>query len=159
MIKLGEPAGRASELAWRALDPDGKASEQVRRASKKAATLVGPRIKLGETWSQLGGPQSLLGGPQNQLGGPTKPAGRFSEPGGRPPGKGGGQRQNRAFIICGGTIGHRPLRGRCPKTNRNRLFTCSDSRLSGTPTTHPPKYEDVLVRALTQSRKAAEITG
>ena len=25
-------------------------------------------------------------------------------------------RQNGAFLVCGGTIGHRPLRGRCPKT-------------------------------------------
>ena len=49
-----------------------------------------------------------------------KPAGRASEPGGRPRGEGGTEKKerkknNEAFIVCGGTIGHRPLRGRCPK--------------------------------------------
>ena len=47
-----------------------------------------------------------------------KPAGRASEPGGR---AGGGtekkeREKNRAFTVCGGIIGHRPLWGRCPKS-------------------------------------------
>ena len=87
-----------------ALDP-------VRKASEQAAALGGPRIKPGEPWSQLEGPQSQLGGPRSQLGGPQSQVG----------GPGGGRRKkirnNGAFTVCGGTIGHRPLRGRCPKKN------------------------------------------
>ena len=32
----------------------------------------------------------------------------------------GEKRKNGAFLVCGGTIGHRPLRGRCPKRERER---------------------------------------
>ena len=30
------------------------------------------------------------------------------------------ERKNRAFIVCGGTIGHRPLWGRCPKRGEKK---------------------------------------
>ena len=64
------------------------------------------------------GPRSQVGGLQSQLGGRGE----------------GGRRRNRKkriterFPICGGTIGHRPLRGRCPKTGvlENREKTISE---------------------------------
>ena len=31
-------------------------------------------------------------------------------------------RENGAFLICGGTIGHHPLRGRCPKRRRTSIM-------------------------------------
>ena len=42
----------------RASEPAGRpwATEQARRASEEAAALGGPRIMLGEPWSQLEGP-------------------------------------------------------------------------------------------------------
>ena len=40
------------------LEPAGRASEQDRRASEKAAALGGPQIKLGGPRSQVGGPKS-----------------------------------------------------------------------------------------------------
>ena len=100
----------------------------------EAAALEGRWIKLLKPWSQLGGPPSKLVEPAalggldetwSQLG---EPAGRGSDPAGRnlKPGEralksagrvsepaGGGrrerERQNGAFLVCGGTIGHCPL--------------------------------------------------
>ena len=43
---------------------------------------------------------------------------------------GGGEereKQNGAFLVCGGTIGHRPLQGRCPKTRK----ICPKTRIIG----------------------------
>ena len=70
--------------------------------------LEGSLRKLGGPWSQLGTPWSQLGGPWSQLVGPAE------RPGGR--GKEEKERKNSAFLVCGGTIGHRPLWGHCPKT-------------------------------------------
>ena len=90
--------------------------DPVRKASEQAAALGGPRIKSGEPWSQLGGPQSQLGGPQSQL---REPRSQLGGPQSQVGGPGGTEKKerekNRAFTVCGGTIGHRPLRGRCPK--------------------------------------------
>ena len=107
-----EPAGRASEPAERTLNPAGRAlepaarvSEQVRRALEPAGKALEPAERASE------------------------PARRVLEPAGRPGaswegqlrGRGGTEtdrqteRENRALPVCGGTIGHRPLRGRCPK--------------------------------------------
>ena len=94
------------------------------RSSEEAAALGGPRIKQGEPWSQLGGasepagrPQSQLGGPQSQLGGPQSqvkgPRGGGTEKNNNK--NKNNKKNNGAFLVCGGTIGHRPLRGRCPK--------------------------------------------
>ena len=87
--------------------------DPVRTASEQAAALGGPRINPGEPRSQLGGPQSQLREPRSQLGGPQSQVGG---PGGRGGRRKKRDRQNGAFLVCGGTIGHRPLRGRCPKT-------------------------------------------
>ena len=86
-------SGRASEPVGRASEPAGRASEPAGRASEPAGSASEPAERA------------------------PKPAGRASEPGRRP---GGGtekreRKKNRAFTVCGGTIGHRPLRGRCPK--------------------------------------------
>ena len=68
----------------------------------------GDRIKLGELWSQLGGPKRRLGEP---------PAGKaLWKPVGDP--RGGTRKkkkENGVFLVCGGTIGYRSLRGGCPK--------------------------------------------
>ena len=58
----------------------------------------------------------------------VEPLGKALEPTGRPGaswagqlrGRGGTEekRENEAFLVCGGTIGHSPLRGRCPKGRR-----------------------------------------
>ena len=80
---------------------------------------MGAWSQLGGPWSLLEGPQSQLGGLRTQLGGPwSQLGGPWSQLGGQLRGRGGdGEREkNGAFIVCGGTIGHRPLRGRCPKT-------------------------------------------
>ena len=58
-----------------------------------------------------------------------KPAGRASETGGRPRGM-EEKRENGAFLVCGGTIGHHPLRGRCPKMEISGSV-CSGAILSG----------------------------
>ena len=47
-----------------------------------------------------------MGGPAGSLGGGRK---RQTD------------RQNGALPVCGGTIGHRPLRGRCPKKEVRRI--------------------------------------
>ena len=127
--------GRAVEPAWRAPKPAGRASEE-------AAALGGPRIKLGEPCSQVRGPWIQLG--VSRLAGTAlipaertlELAERALESAGRPfeaswearshlrgPGKGGRRKQtdrlNGAFMICGGTIVHRPLQGRYPKAWKN----------------------------------------
>ena len=84
----------------------------------EAAALGGPRIKLVEPWSQLGGPQSQLGGPQSQLGGPqSQLGGPQSQVGGPVETENEKKKEMKTEKIpnCGGTIGHRPLRGHCPK--------------------------------------------
>ena len=66
------------------------------------ACLEGPGASW-EAWSQLGGPAERPGGGTET------------------------ERQNRALPVCGGTIGHRPLRGRCPKSTlalNNRVHHC-----------------------------------
>ena len=107
--------------------------------------LEGPQSQLGGLWSQLGGPWSWLEGSLSNLGaswegpgacqeglraswegpgasweGPGASWEAWSQLGGpaeRPGGDGDRKRErkNRALPVCGGTIGHRPLRGRCPK--------------------------------------------
>ena len=103
-MKLGEPwsqLGGPQSLLGRPQSQPGGPQSQLRR----------PRSQLGGSQSWLGGPWSHLRGPWSHLGGPAE----------RP--EGGGQRQtererereNGVFLVCGGTIGHRPLRRRCPK--------------------------------------------
>ena len=87
-------AGRGMEQAGRALEPAGRTLEPAERASEPAGRVLEPAGRPGASW-------------EGQL-----------------RGRGGGRRQkerkkerkNRALPVCGGTIGHRPLRGRCPKT-------------------------------------------
>ena len=69
--------------------------------------MASPHREIFSAGSQLRGPQSQLGGPQSQLGG-----------------DGEKRKKNGAFIVCGGTIGHRPLRGRCPKTEKLYVVFC-----------------------------------
>ena len=86
-----KPAGKALEPAERALEPPGKALEPAERALEPAGR---PFEASWEARSHLRGP-----------------------------GKGGRRKQtdrlNGAFMICGGTIVHRPLQGRCPKARKN----------------------------------------
>ena len=89
-----ESARWASELAWRAsepagrvLDPVGKASEQARRASEEASALGEP---TKSSWESLRARWEARGDEEKR-------------------------EKNVAFLVCGGTIGHRPLRGHCPK--------------------------------------------
>ena len=75
-----EPAGRAMEPAWRAPEPAGRVSEQARWALE-------PAVRPRASWEgQLRGL------------GEDKEKKRQTE------------RENGAFVVCGGTI------GRCPKT-------------------------------------------
>ena len=85
-----EPAGRALEPAGRASEPAGWTLEPAGWALEPAERALEPAGRPGASW-------------EGQL-----------------RGRGGGRRQkknNGAFIVCGGTIGHRPLRGRCPKSS------------------------------------------
>ena len=86
-----EPVGKALESAGRALVPAGRALEP---AGKPGASWEGPNA----SWEARG-----------QLGGPAE----------RPEGGRRKEREIRAFLVCatGSTIGHHPLRGRCPKAN------------------------------------------
>ena len=113
--RASEPAGRTLKPAGRALEPAGRVSEQARRALEPAGRALEPAKRASEPARRA-----------------LEPAGRALEPAGRPGaswegqlrGRGGGRRQtdrqkerkNRALPVCGGTIGHRPLRGRCPKS-------------------------------------------
>ena len=92
--RASEPAGRTLEPAGRALEPAGRVSEQARRALEPAGRALEPAERASE------------------------PAGRALEPAERPGGtetERKRERENRVLPVCGGTIGHRPLRGRCPK--------------------------------------------
>ena len=93
--------------------------------------LGGLQSQLGGLQSQLGGPLSQLGGPQSQLGGPQsqlrEPRSQLGGPQSQGEGPWGGtekkeKKKNRAFTVCGGTIGHRPLRGRCPKSKTMTMY-------------------------------------
>ena len=70
----------------------------------------GPQSQLRGPQNQLRGPQSQLRGPQTQLGGPRGGDGRTETRKTR-------TRKTRTekISLCGDAIGHRPLRGRCPK--------------------------------------------
>ena len=79
-----EPAWRAIELARRASGPAGRPGA-ISELSEKALDHV------QGSWSHSEEPRSQVGGPQNQLGG-----------------QGDTKRENAVFLVCGGTIGHRP---------------------------------------------------
>ena len=72
------------------MEPAGRGSEPAGRGSDPA----GRNLKPGER--------------------ALESAGRVSEPAGG--GRRQRERQNRAFLVYGGTIGYRPPWGRCPKT-------------------------------------------
>ena len=52
------------------------------------------------------------------------------------------------ILLCGGTIGHRPLRGRCPKTTITKIAT-----------TGPRVASEDLERALDELARALEGLG
>ncbi len=63
-LRALEPAERTSVLVGNALEPAGRALDPIWTASVQARTpeeAGGPRIQLGEPWSQLGGPQEPAG--------------------------------------------------------------------------------------------------
>ena len=103
-----EPDGRASELAGRASDPagNGRASELARRAFELPRWVSQPAGRVlvsSEPWTFWKG----LGVSREGLGASWEP-GRLE--------KENGERS----LVCGGTIGHRPLRGRCLKSSKGR---------------------------------------
>ena len=115
-----EPAGRASELAWRASEPAVRAPEPAGRALEPSErTLESARRVSGPAGRALMPVERLLEPAERAL----KPAeraletweGQLGAPGGGTETERETDRQNGAFLVCGGTIGHRPLRGRCPK--------------------------------------------
>ena len=103
-----EPAGRALEPSGRALEPAGRVSEQARGAPEPDGRALEPTERASEL------------------------AGRALEPARRPGANWEGQvrgrrgrrekKNNGALLVCGGTIGHRPLLGRCPKTRCCRRY-------------------------------------
>ena len=94
-----KPAGKALELAERALEPAERALEPAERALESVERALEPAWRPFEaSWAA----RSHLRGPE----------------------EGRGQRKqtdilNGAFMVCGGTTGHRPLQGRCPKARKN----------------------------------------
>ena len=87
------PHRRASgglEPAGRALEPAGRASEPAGRTLEPAGRALEPAGRPGASW-------------EGQL-----------------RGRGGGTetQRKRALPVCGGTIGHHPLWGRCPTTTK-----------------------------------------
>ena len=91
-----EPAGRALEPAGRASEPAGRTPDPAGRSLEPAGRALEPAGRPRASWE--GQPRSRGGGGD---GGKTQR-----------------ERKNRALPVCGGTIGHRPLRGRCPKTRK-----------------------------------------
>ena len=92
-MRAPEPVGRALEPGKLAVESAGRVAEAAGRVLKPAerppgASLNGSGVSWGAFGSQLGG---------------LKPPGR------------NGDGENGAFLVCGGTIGHCPLKGRCPK--------------------------------------------
>ena len=87
-----EPPGRALEPAGRASEPAGRTPGPAGRSLEPAGRALEPAGRPGASWEgQLRGRRGGDGDRQTD-------------------------RKNRALPVCGGTIGHRPLRGRCPKT-------------------------------------------
>ena len=87
-----EPAGSTPDPAGRSLEPAGRALEPAGKALEPAGRPLEPAGRPGVSWEgQLRG----RGGTETD---------RQTD------------RKNRALPVCGGTIGHRPLLGRCPKS-------------------------------------------
>ena len=78
--------GRPSDQVEKAFDSAGRASEPAGRASELARMASEP---VGRAPKPAGGPQSQVGG----LGGRREKT----------------ERKNGVFLVCSGTIGHRPL--------------------------------------------------
>ena len=93
-----KPAGKALELAERALEPAERALEPAERALESVERALEPAWRPFEaSWAA----RSHLRGPEEE--------GRRKQT----------DRLNGAFMVCGGTIGHRPLQGRYPKAWKN----------------------------------------
>ena len=87
-----EPGERALESGGRVPEPAGRTGRALNPAQKS----LEPFKANEEAGSHLGGPAGSSGGGRTER--------EIKE-----------DRQNGAFLVCGGTIGHYPLWGRCPK--------------------------------------------
>ena len=90
------------KIAGRAIEPAGRVPRKARRALELVGKALEPAVRA------------------------VGPAERALEPAGRPRaswegrlrGPGRGQRKRKLFLVCGGTIGHHPLWGYCPISER-----------------------------------------
>ena len=87
-----EPAGGALEPAGMASEPAGRALEPAGRALEPAGRALEPAWRPEASW-------------EGQLRGWE---GRREK----------NDDNNGALLVCGGIIGHHPLRGRCPKSKK-----------------------------------------
>ena len=100
-----EPARRVSGPARRALEPVGRALEPAERALEPAGRALDP---AGRALEPAGRPFEASWEAQGHLGGPAKKHwGRGTK--------------NGAFLVCGGTLGHCPPWGHCPKTRKMEM--------------------------------------